>query len=285
MAGGLGTKHRSLQRGTFSNSMEFMRLGSGPKTMLMIQGGPGSGSLNWLMVQGVRPIINPFLEAGYAVWTVSRRRHMPAGYTIADMADDFAGVIRDELGGRVDVVYGEEMGGLITQHLAAVHPQRLGSAVVVAAGWRMSDWGKDVDLRLGRAMAARHRLEAGKVLVEGMLPKRAQRWLGPLLAPLAVSFLPGHKHMPPEDYLTEAQAQEIFDCRALLPSISAPVLLISSDCDPYCPKDVVQQTADQIPDCTLVWYEGSGHLAAVSSRRIPRDVLAFLNRGCRSGSE
>jgi pimeloyl-ACP methyl ester carboxylesterase len=255
--------------------MEFMRLGSGPKTMLMIQGGPGSGPLNWLMLQGVRPIINPFINAGYALWTVSRRRHMPIGYTMADMADDFAEVIRDQLGGYVDVVYGEETGGMIAQYLAARHPERVGRAVIVAAGWRLSDWGKEVDLRFGNAMAARHRLEAGKALVDGLFPRHS-RWLRPLLAPFAVSILPGRKSMPPRDYLTEAQAQLTFDSRAVLPSITVPVLLIASDRDPYCPKDVVQQTADLIPDCTLVWYPGSGHLAAVSSRQIPRDVLAFL---------
>jgi pimeloyl-ACP methyl ester carboxylesterase len=94
-----------------------------------------------------------------------------------------------------------------------------------------------------------------------------------------VLLLPGRATCPAEDYLTEARAQAAFDGRAVLPDITVPVLLISGDRDPYCPREVVQQTADLIPGSALVWYEGAGHLAAVSSHRIPQDVLAFASPG------
>ena len=42
--------------------------------------------------------------------------------------------------------------------------------------------------------------------------------------------------------------------------------------------DDVAETAGLIPNCTLIWYEGMGHMRAASSGRIPRDVLAWTEQ-------
>ena len=39
---------------------------------------------------------DPFVEAGYAIWYVTRRRNMPTGHSIEDMADDYAHVISED---------------------------------------------------------------------------------------------------------------------------------------------------------------------------------------------
>ncbi len=69
-----------------------------------------------------------------------------------------------------------------------------------------------------------------------------------------------------------------FDARPVLPHIEAPVLLICGDRDQFFPKGVVEETVDLIPDCTLVWYEGHGHIKAATSKRVAHDVLAFVNQ-------
>jgi hypothetical protein len=58
-------------------------------------------------------------EHGYSVWAVARKRDMPKGHTIADMADDYAELFRDEFEGRVDVVLGVSLGGHVGLALAA----------------------------------------------------------------------------------------------------------------------------------------------------------------------
>jgi pimeloyl-ACP methyl ester carboxylesterase len=55
-----------------------------------------------------------YVAAGFTVWILTRRRHMPAGHSAADMADDVAQAIAD-LGRRVDLVVGESYGGMIAQ--------------------------------------------------------------------------------------------------------------------------------------------------------------------------
>ena len=74
---------------------------------------------------------------------------MPAGHSVAQMADDVALAIADEVGGRVDLVVGESYGGMIAQYLAARHPDRVVYAAVVAAAAEVSAWGKEVDSRDG----------------------------------------------------------------------------------------------------------------------------------------
>jgi pimeloyl-ACP methyl ester carboxylesterase len=226
-------------------------------------------------------MFRPYVDAGYAVWIVSRRRHMPAGYTVGDMADDFAEVIRDELGGRVDVVYGLSYGGLIAQYLAARHTGRVGRVVLVGAACEVSDSFKDVDYRWAAARAQGDPTAAGLVFAEYVAPGRRLRWLRRLLAPL-LGRSTTVEGVPVEDLIVEAQAEMAFDSRAVLPDITAPVLLLVGDRDRAFPKALVGETARLIPDCTLVWRRGRGHVGTAVSRRTPRDVLAFLERTDRT---
>ena len=105
--------------GMFPNGMAYVRWGTGPKTLLWIVGGPGIGFPIGLRVASIPLVLRPFAQAGYTCWLVNRKRDMPEGYTIADMAEDHAELIADELGGRVDLVLGEDYGGWIGFYLAA----------------------------------------------------------------------------------------------------------------------------------------------------------------------
>ena len=57
-----------------------------------------------------------------------------------------------------------------------------------------------------------------------------------------------------------------------------PVLLVCGDEDLDFPKEVYEETARLIPDCTLRMYEGAGHLRAIRDERFVQDVLAFVRQ-------
>jgi hypothetical protein len=62
------------------------------------------------------------------------------------------------------------------------------------------------------------------------------------------------------------------------PDISVPVLLVCGDQDLYFPKEVYEETARLIPDCTLRMYEGIGHVRAAFDKRLAQDVLDFVRQ-------
>lgn len=269
-------RQQAPRSGQFANGMEFLTWGAGPKTLMFIPGGPGSSIPDGLMARMSRRWFDPFVQAGYAIWFVTRRRNMPKGHTVADMADDYAHVISADLGGRVDVVVGESYGGMIAQYLAARHGESWRHLAIVVAAAEVSDWGKDVDSRLSSALARADRTGVGMAFAEYAIPGERGRWIRRLIGPwLGRSLLSG-KNYPPGDLLVETQAELSFDSRSALPQIEAPVMLLCGDRDRFFPQDVVDETVRLIPDCTHVRYEGQGHMKVATSRSVAHDVLAFV---------
>ncbi len=272
------TLERTTRRGTFANGMEYLTWGGGPKTLLFIPGGPGSDVPAGLMLRAYRRMFAAQVDAGFAVWVVTRCRHMRTGHTVADMADDYAHAITEDLGGKVDVILGMSYGGLIAQYLAAFHADRFEHIVVLAAGCDISEWGKDVDLRLATAIARGDTAGAGTALVEYALRGDRMRVVRRLLGPILGQIYLAGSTFPPDDVLIEAQAEIAFESRSVLPLVQVPVLLICGDEDLFFPPGVVEETADLIPDCTLIQYRGQGHLKTCTDKRVAHDVLAFVNR-------
>lgn len=258
------------------NGMQYAVLGHGRRTILFIPGGPGSEiPTGGLTRKGILGQLKPYTEAGYTVWQVCRRRNMPEGHTVADMADDYARFIRDELGGHVDVVIGESYGGMIAIYLAADHAALMGRVVLALAAATITDTGRDLDRRWARARADGRFSDAGAIALEYLLPGDERAGLRRRLGPL-VGRMFANSHIPPGDLLVEAEAEAAFDARDVLGRITLPVLLLCGDDDQFFAPDIVRATAADIPDCTVIWYEGMGHVRAAMSGRIPRDVLDWI---------
>lgn len=261
--------------GTTENGMEYVTWGDGPKTLLFIQGGPGSDVPKGRVALGMTKLMfKPYVAAGYTIFIVTRRRHMPFGYTVADMADDYFHLITENLGGKADLVVGESYGGMIAQYLAALHPQCLEHLALVATGSRLSSWSDEIDARLIAALEHGDMRGAAGIFSESLLPGRSMRALRRLLAPVLA-----RRMVPTDDVLIETRADLTYDARPVLPTIQVPVLLVCGDRDRFFTREIVEETAALIPGCKLVWKAGKGHVGTASSRRIPYDVLAFVNRG------
>jgi pimeloyl-ACP methyl ester carboxylesterase len=266
-----------LQRrtGVSAHGMEFEAVGDGPHTLLFIGGGPGSEILTGTMATVMSGQYLPYVRAGYTVWNVTRPRHMPPGHSVSDMAVDYARFIEDELGGRVDLVVGESYGGMVAQHLAADHPALVGRVVLALAAATITDSGKDLDVRWATARAEGRHAAAGTVFLEYLVPGAERAGLRRRLGPLVGRVFAGSP-VPAGDLLVEAQAEAAFDARDVLARIQAPVLMLCGDEDEFFSRESVEETADRIPDSTVVWYRGMSHLRAAMSRRIPSDVLAWV---------
>lgn len=267
-----------VRYGRFSNGMDHASWGTGPRTLLFIGGGPGSSVPAGRWLRASQRWFEPFTAAGYTVWHVTRRRHMPVGHTIADMADEYGHVVADALGGRADLVVGVSFGGMVAQLLAARHGQRVGRVAIVAAAAEVSAWGKGVDARLADAVRRGDAAGTGAAFAEYVLPGERGRWVRRLAGPLIGRGLLSGKRYPPSDLVVELEAELAFDARPALPGIGVPVVLLNGDRDRFYPPQVVAETVDLIPGCAVVGYPGRGHMWVASTKRVPAEVLAFVDR-------
>lgn len=233
--------------GTFANGMPYLRIGSGPKSVVFMPGGPAhdirtDGFATWYLGR----LFRPFLNNGYTMWLVARRPNMPTGYSVEAMAHDYATAIAEDLGGKIDLAIGAEpYGGMIAFALAARHAERCDHLAVVCAGYELSEQGKQLERGFATFMSQGRTRDAGALLFRFTFPKippsPADRVLGAALVWLAYGKTPAHFA---NDVVVEAEAVASFDGRSILAQIPGPVLVIGCDRDPEFPKEVYDEPAD-----------------------------------------
>ncbi len=262
--------------GSFANGMGYVRLGTGPKTLLWL-GDPGVGAPRGSYLALMTFMLRPFVAEGYSVWMVAQRPNIAVGYTVADMAEDCAGVIASEFGGKVDLVIGHSGAGMIGFCLAARHADRFGHIVIAAAPYTMTEQAKVANRDSARLMGEGRKTEGAAVLVNFLYPGIRVPGLVRVLA--AITARTGFAAVYiASDFTIGADAVNAFDGREILPEISVPVLMVCGGRDRWVAKGDYEETARLIPDCTLKLYPGKDHLGAMFSRRFPRDVLDFVRQ-------
>jgi pimeloyl-ACP methyl ester carboxylesterase len=125
----------SSESGFFKGGLPYNRLGNGPRNLVAFQGlVPENRPLPGLMG---RMLLVPFrqLSKHYTVYVVNRRPGLRPGYTLVDMASDYAAMVQGELGGPVDLI-GLSTGGSIAQVFAADHPQLVSRLVLYSSAYK-----------------------------------------------------------------------------------------------------------------------------------------------------
>ncbi len=267
---------RDVVTGTFSNGMGYARIGTGALSLLWI-GGPSVGGPGGLYLKMMTRMLRPFVQHGYTVWLMGLKPNLGEGCTIADMAEDYAKLIAEEFAGKVDVVVGDSTGGMIGFYLAAHHPRVFGHIVIAVAAYGMTDEANAVNLASARLLSVGRKTDAAAALVTLMYPGIRPAWVARLLA-WAVARVSFAAAFDPRDVLRVAEAINALDAREILPSIRVPVLLVCGDKDRWFANEAYQQTADLIPNCKVKMYKGKDHMGAMFDKRLPLDVLEFVQQ-------
>ncbi len=190
--------------------------------------------------------------------------HLPVGapYLMADMAADALGVL-DALGIPAAHVCGASMGGMIAQHLAARHPQRVKSLTLVmttTGSRRLPQPG----LRVRRALISRpdgkdegavvrHLEQVLKVIGSPGYPPDPARQRQRLQASVRRAWRP------------QGTARQIVavvadgDRSALMPLIEAPTHVIHGVADPLVPVASGHDLVRRIRGATSDFIDGMGH--------------------------
>ena len=268
----------NVKTGYFQNGLPYVRFGSGSRNLVIFGGldfdhKPPSGLQLRMATSGFQRLAENFM-----LYMVSRKPHLPQDYSMKDMADDYAMMIREEFGGPVDVM-GISTGGAIAQHFAADHSESVHCLVLAMTGYSLRDEARELQKRVGNLAYQRKWRAAYSTLITGVYPRGIKKYLFKLLM-----WLFGALGAPadPSDGLIEIEAEDKHNFKERLSEIKMPTLVIGGEEDFFYP---VRETASEIPNAKLVLYKGFGHNAMFDNKRqFNEDVLTFLvEHGEQSG--
>jgi len=206
----------------------------------------------------------------YSIYIVSRRPGLPQGYSLRDMSDDYAVMIKNELGGAADII-GVSTGGAIAQYFAIDHPDLVSRLVLAMTGFRLTAESKELQRQVADLARKRKRRAAyallGTAIMRKGLARHVFKWFMWLLAPLLVPA-------DPSDGIVEIEADDRYDLSGQLEKIKADTLVIGGEEDFFYD---IRETAGKIPNARLVLYPNLGHNAMfVRSRQFGEEIRSFL---------
>lgn len=233
--------------------VHYDEAGGGPALVIIT----GLGQPRWVSAERVAA----FSDA-YRVITLDNRdagEGLPesAPYSIADLAEDVAGMLRAFEIERAHVL-GESMGGFIALELALRHPEMIDRLVLVSTGPAGVSAAPTAPLVPARDTwiddpVERWRVALPRAVAPGFFDTRPE-----LLDRLAETFRGNSQTW--EGRARQFAAQEHFDVRDRLGEITAPTLIVHGDLDPLLPPSGAEQLAEGIPDAQLMLVPGAGHV-------------------------
>ena len=256
-------------RGVLAGGLPFNRIGSGPP-VVVLQG--LTFEHRALSGMEVRFTMAPFrrLAEDRSVYVVNRRPGLERGTSLAQMAADYAAMIRAEFQPPVEVI-GNSSGGSIAFYLAAEHPQLVRRLVIQDCGCRLTEsgraWGREV-IRLAEEGEWRRiaELMMRTVQPDDRLGGAMARIFSPLMARSAPS--------DPTDMIALLEAEDRLDFTPRLHEVEATTLIACGELDPFCGGDLAEETAAGMPDARALVYAGLRH--GLRGDRYARDLASFV---------
>ncbi|MFV8750061.1 alpha/beta fold hydrolase [Nannocystaceae bacterium ST9] len=187
-------------------------------------------------------------------------------WSMADMADDVAAVL-DHAGVRQAVIVGISMGGMIAQHVALRHPERVNGLVLMATTPGLPH-GKLPELdTLGALLSAPLR-KAGhlQTLAKLVLPEHAHDRASELLAGW-IGLMREHQPRKPA-FFGQLGAVLGHSTGRRLARIRVPTRVVTGDRDSLVPPANSKLLSERIPNATLEILTGVGHGIPLLDREV-----------------
>jgi pimeloyl-ACP methyl ester carboxylesterase len=201
-------------------------------------------------------------------------------YTMRQLSDDAVGVL-DALGIARAHVMGVSMGGMIAQHVALNHPDRVDRLVltVTSAGGRLLVSPEPgVMARLFQPAFGKSADELAELHGPIIFGDRFRREHPELVREIFARSL--ERPVPPRCFLGQIAAIMGHDTSARLGDIKARTLVICGDDDILVPPGNSEKLADAIAGAELVRLEGAGHAV---THETPEELAAVVRRFLKAG--
>ena len=261
-----------IETGILHGGHPYARIGTGSHTVLYI---PGlSFTADPAKVSTIRRSWKAWLEPierhDLTVVQVGRRADLAPGSTAADVADDYATVIREQWG-RPVAVFGISSGGHYAQWLAIRHPDLVDRLVLGFTAHRVP---RDVQER--ENLAAEHFLAGRWRQGWAMFGP----WAFPRFPRLASAALwlagpyVGGRYSDLRVLRIDAHADDTHDSTDQLGDIRCRTLVASGGRDLAYPPDLVRELVAGLPNARHVEYPNASHLGP--GKALADDVCPFL---------
>ena len=250
--------------------MDYVRFGSGEKQLVLL---PGLSD-GLATVKGKALLLAPpyriFFER-YTVWMFSRRRELPRGFSIRDMAADQAAALR-ALGVEKAAVLGVSQGGMVAQYLAADFPQTVEKLVLAVSAPCVNDTSR---ARLADWIAFAEKGDHKALMIDTAENSYSEAYLKKYRKMYPFLGAVGR----PKSYdrfLANAEAILAFDARGDLKKIACPTLILGGAEDRIVGPAAAEELHALIPGSELYVYPELGHAAYEEAKDFNERVFRFL---------
>jgi 3-oxoadipate enol-lactonase len=252
--------------------------GSGPRVVLI--SGTG-GDLRVNPNRASQPLTKRFEVLMYDQRGLGQTSKPDRSYTMADYADD-AAALMDGLGWPTAHVIGISFGGMVAQHVALRHPDRI-DRLVLACTSSGGAGGASFDLLSVADLTAAERTQ---LMLPIMDTRNDPSTDPPTYAPLFEVIAPdmGGRPINADDPDSAMGARRQLEARAdhdtwdELSSIGCPTLVTGGEFDGQAPPDNVRRLAERIPGAHLKFFAG-GHLFLLQDKAAWPAIVEFLVSG------
>ena len=254
--------------------MEYARIGSGPKPLVVI---PGLSIKS--VVKSAASLEGPYkiFRDKYTLYFFDRKKDATPGYSLQEMADDLVEALKAMNLLNVDV-FGASQGGMIAQYIAIRHPEVikrmvLGSSTSKAEPLQLEVIGNWA--RLAEAHDANGLVES---FIENCFSEKfVQRYRRALLAL--------YREVSDEEmdrFAIFAHACDFVDTYNELGKIKCPMLVLSASKDhvttPEASLKIIDKLKSENVPCESFMYEGYGHAVFDELPEYKERIFNFLER-------
>ncbi|MEM9386204.1 MAG: alpha/beta hydrolase [Pseudomonadota bacterium] len=268
--------------GMTPSGLEYLRLqGAAAPTLVYFPGLIDATFSPKELIKRRQRLFGPW-AASRTVYLLSRRRPIPEGWAMEQMAADYAqavGWIIEQEGvveGRIDIA-GASFGGCVAMQFALDHPHLVRRLVLQQCAAR-GDPAKQEEARRWMAQLDRGEyLAFARAVVHQSYPQRP-RWFNDVLACTTWPAVRVHLRRRCTDLARSLRAIDGYDVMERLRTVRTPTLVMAGALDELVPLTLARETARQLSHAQLHVFERGSHSVQVEHTQNYARVLAdFLD--------
>lgn len=267
-------KNNAYSSGISKNGLPYVKIGDNKEPLVIFtsaspdNSAPKGFSLS-MFVDGAKA-----LSEFYTVYYIKRKQNMPEGYTTKNMADDYAEMIKEEIGKPCNII-GISAGGFISEYFAVNYPELVKKLIITIAGYRLIGKGRERVLLWKKHIEQKQLRKLLASMYTSVSNNKLINFFSVIMAYTIGTLISRKSNLNDFNVLIDALLSH--NAKSILSDIKCPVLLIGGEEDMFYPPEILKEMDKDIPDSKLLIYPLVGHgLIEFRKKDFENDVISFL---------